>query len=408
MPRQQEIEKLVNKYAPACVEFLQNLIQTPSVNGEHNEHALAEVITSHADEIGLPSRLVATQQERPNVYVGEERQFENPESIIFVAHGDTVPIGDEKKWTYPPFGGEIHDEKIYRRGAIDCKGGIALSMCALKILQELGATDKAKALIGADEESGADSHIGIRYVLEQGLKAHGAVYTYGGCAGNELTIGHRGVLRVWVECEGELAHSGSREWQDGVKGANAIDGINRFLEKVREYGTDMATTEHEYFKGYRSVITPTLIEGGSGESLVPDSARVLLDIRTLPSQKNEDIAKDLQAIADNLATDKLRFTLQIKNNVPAALSDPSAAFVSSVKETMQGVLGYEEITFKGSGPANEAHMLISQNIPTVVGFGPTGGGFHSVDEYADKESIERSLRFLVSLALQTEYPSRGV
>lgn len=393
------METLIQKYQSECADFLRELIQTPSVNGEQNEGALATLISQRAHTLGLTLKLYEAETGRPNVYVGEADQFNNTGSTLFVAHADTVPVGDESKWTQKPFGAEVVDGKMYGRGALDCKGGIALSVYALKILQELGAGDKAKLLVGADEESGADSLIGVRHVLAQGLQARGAVYTYGGRVTDALTIGHRGVLRVWITAHGELAHSGSREWQDGTKGASSITGMMKLLARIEEYHQSIATKEHENFPGYRCVITPTLLEGGSGESLVPDRARVLLDVRTLPDQNNQQIVSDLDAILKEVESDKITFELEIKNDVPAALSNPSDPFVQTATETMRRVYGYEQISYKGSGPANEAHMLIARGIPTVVGFGPIGDGFHSRDEHAEVTSIEQSLRFLVSLAL---------
>lgn len=173
----------------------------------------------------------------------------------------------------------------------------------------------------------------------------------------------------------------------------------KLLARIEEYHRSIAIKEHENFPGYRCVITPTLLEGGSGESLVPDKARVLLDIRTLPDQNNQQIVSDLNAILKETESDKIKFELEIKNDVPVALSDSHSSFVQTATETMQHVYGYEKVSYKGSGPANEAHMLIAKGIPTVVGFGPIGDGFHSRDEYAEVSSIEQSLRFLVSLAL---------
>ena len=38
---------------------------------------------------------------------------------------DVVPVEDESQWTYPPFGGEIHEGRIWGRGASDMKGTVA-------------------------------------------------------------------------------------------------------------------------------------------------------------------------------------------------------------------------------------------------------------------------------------------
>lgn len=73
-----------------------------------------------------------------------------------------------------------------------------------------------------DEESGACSSIGVRYLLEQKLiSGTGAIYVYPGL---NVTIGHRGLLRLTIAVTGENAHTGSAEWNTRKKGANAVSG----------------------------------------------------------------------------------------------------------------------------------------------------------------------------------------
>ena len=55
---------------------------------------------------------------------------------MIAAHLDTVPIGDEKNWTVPPFGGIIKDGKIWGRGACDDKYGIATMLYILKVFKD--------------------------------------------------------------------------------------------------------------------------------------------------------------------------------------------------------------------------------------------------------------------------------
>lgn len=70
-----------------------------------------------------------------------------------LCHVDVVPEGDG--WTYDPFGAEIHDGKLYGRGAIDDKGPTIASYYALKIVKELGLklSKRVRIIIGTDEES---------------------------------------------------------------------------------------------------------------------------------------------------------------------------------------------------------------------------------------------------------------
>lgn len=378
----------------ATIDLLAELIKTPSVNGQENEGVLINKVIEICKGFKLPYQVFEKEAGRPNLYIGDPYLFAKKEGLLLVTHGDTVPIGDESRWIHDPFGAEIVDGKMYGRGALDCKGGIAIGLQVMKILRD--SEVKIKMIIGADEESGADSKFGIKYVLDQGLQAKSAIYLYGGTAKNELTIGHRGVLRVWVTCHGESAHSGSKDWQKNEKGASALEAMISFVQKALTLSYNVKS---DYFRGYTFKITPTIMNSGSGESIVPDTAKVLFDIRTMPGQNNDQIIKDLINISENISSEKISFKYEVKNNVPAALTDPNATIVDLAKKTMQKVYGFrDKIILKGSGPANESYMLINAGIPTIVGFGPEGEGFHAANEYAEIDSIKRSINFVSGIA----------
>lgn len=75
--------------------------------------------------------------------------------IGILAHLDIVPAGNESLWQYPPFAAEIHDNKIYGRGAIDDKGPLIAVYTALKILKESGIklNKRFRIIAGGDEET---------------------------------------------------------------------------------------------------------------------------------------------------------------------------------------------------------------------------------------------------------------
>ena len=71
-----------------------------------------------------------------------------------------------------------------------------------------------------DEESGACSSIGVRYLLDKKIiSGLGAIYVY---PGTNVTVGHRGLLRLAINVKGENVHTGSTEWNTRAKGANAV------------------------------------------------------------------------------------------------------------------------------------------------------------------------------------------
>jgi Gly-Xaa carboxypeptidase len=86
--------------------------------------------------------------------------------IMLTAHQDTVPIGDPSDWTEDPFGGRYDGEKVFGRGAMDCKNLLIGIMEAME-LRIIDGKDTFKRGIllafGFDEEkSGFDGakHIG--------------------------------------------------------------------------------------------------------------------------------------------------------------------------------------------------------------------------------------------------------
>jgi succinyl-diaminopimelate desuccinylase len=86
-------------------------------------------------------------------YAGHIELGEGDEYVAVLAHLDVVPVGPG--WSYLPFGAEIHDGKIYARGAQDDKGPAMAALFGLFAVAESGLPLKRKVrlIFGLDEES---------------------------------------------------------------------------------------------------------------------------------------------------------------------------------------------------------------------------------------------------------------
>ena len=73
---------------------------------------------------------------------------------------------------------------------------------------------------------------------------------------------------------------------------------------------------------------------------------------------------------------------------PAVEIDPREPLVLSLQRTAKQVLGYTPET-KVSGPGTDGWMMVKRDIPTIVGFGPDGGGEHGRGEWVDLESLRK-------------------
>ncbi len=87
-------------------------------------------------------------------YAGCVDYGEGEELLGVLAHLDVVPEGSG--WSYPPYGGEIHDGKLYGRGVVDDKGPAIITLFSLKAIKEAGLPMKRRVrlILGCDEECG--------------------------------------------------------------------------------------------------------------------------------------------------------------------------------------------------------------------------------------------------------------
>ncbi len=138
------------------IKNIQEIIAIPSVTGalaegdmpygKHVYDALNYVLQL-CDSFGFCTK-------NCNNLAGYAEIGEGEEMIGILCHLDVVPEGNG--WKYPPFGGEIHDEKIYGRGIIDDKGPAIIAIHAMKDILESGVELKKRIRIifGCQEESG--------------------------------------------------------------------------------------------------------------------------------------------------------------------------------------------------------------------------------------------------------------
>ena len=87
-------------------------------------------------------------------YCGIIDEGQGEELFGVLCHIDVVPEGEG--WIYPPYAAEIHDGKIYARGALDDKGPAIAAMYALKAVKESGYEfrRRVRIILGANEETG--------------------------------------------------------------------------------------------------------------------------------------------------------------------------------------------------------------------------------------------------------------
>lgn len=145
-------------------ELLQNLIRFNTTNPPGNEAECVNYIDRLLTAAGFETTILARDPARPNLIARLAGQGKAP-PLLLHGHIDVVTT-ENQKWQHPPFEGRISDGYIWGRGALDDKGGVAMSLAALlrakaEALRPLG--DVVLAIV-SDEERGGD--YGTKYLVE--------------------------------------------------------------------------------------------------------------------------------------------------------------------------------------------------------------------------------------------------
>jgi acetylornithine deacetylase/succinyl-diaminopimelate desuccinylase-like protein len=277
----------------------------------------------------------------------------------------------------------------------------------LAMMRDDGLLDPTSAHITlagvVDEESGASSPLGVRYLLDQGLlKAEGAIYTY---ASDIICVGHRGLLRLRLHATGQSIHSGSPAWSRGEGGVNAVTGLAAILIQLE--ALDIPAPAHPAFNGLQCTLTPgTLMRGGEFESMVPAHAEAMVDVRLMPGQSAEDVLDRIEQIIEETTAQRpgLSAAVEIKNNLPGAAIPSNHRLVEIARRYTLAITG-REWPVAGAGPANEGYMLIEAGIPTLCGFGPQGDGAHAPDEWVELASLPQTIAMYAGIIRDYLNPS---
>lgn len=161
-----------SKYIQDFCKLLQ--VNTVSVGGDFAtfRKVLEEVFPLvHARLQKVDLSLVAGERDHSNLllFKWEGANHDNP--LVLMAHQDVVPV-DETHWDYPPFGATVVDDKVYARGAIDCKNTLFCTMMAVEELlsQDFVPPQDLYLSYSPNEEiSGTGTQIVRDYFVQSGI-----------------------------------------------------------------------------------------------------------------------------------------------------------------------------------------------------------------------------------------------
>lgn len=323
------------------ITITQELIRLDTTNfGDDSgpgEAAAAEYVTSLLSEVGIESRTYESRKGRHNVVARIPGTDSAAGALAIHGHLDVVPaVGD---WIHPPFSGEIAEEMLWGRGAIDMKSGCATTLAVIREWQKLGIQPNRDLVLmfTADEEAG--SRYGAQWLVENAkaeffnvTEAVGEVGGFSYSLREDLQLyfieaAQKGI--AWLEIHGSgVAGHGSMIATDNavVRVAQAVarignhnwpirltDTVRLLLQEVSEITGVPLDEEHPeeviatlgslakiIGATVRHTANPTMISAGYKTNVIPADAHAVIDGRFLPGLQDEFMAEIRMLVGDGL------------------------------------------------------------------------------------------------------------
>ncbi len=380
----------------SAVALTQQLVRLRTVNergADRIEAPAAELVAEVMRGFGWDVTVTEVAPGRPNVVAVIEGKRPG-RTLMFEGHTDVVTEGDRAAWTFDPFSGDIVDGRLLGRGSADMKSGVAAMIHAVRAVQQLGFAGRIIVGVLVDEEElmlGATAFAGSELA---GSGIDGVIV----CEpeGGEICAIAKGAMRVRVDLVGEMAHGAMPH-----RGKNPIPALGQLLMGLRELGDQLAEGLGSHPTLGDFYLTPTVLLAGTAEQInvIPSTASVLIDVRTIPGAGHPGILHLITRLTEQIAAEAgLGSTVAMLVDRPVIDTPTDAAVVQALAAAHRDVTGDEPVFGGVPGTTDGTILARDAGLQTVV-YGPGGKWIaHQADEFVDVSDIETATRVYAAAA----------
>lgn len=326
--------------------LLQELIRVDTSNPPGHEGAIDDLLIAKLRPLGFEITVVPTPVAGKSHLIARLRGDGSRRPVLLASHADVVGV-EKDKWTVDPFGAVVRDGRIYGRGAIDFKGGIAVFARAVMQLAEnkVALGRDVIFVVEADEESAPYNTTWLAQTHWADLDCEFALNEGGWVMADDnghvryvsVSTADKSSISVILTARGTSTHSSM------PRPDNAIVALSRALTKLANYETPVQLTpatrrffatlantstppRSRYFHDLlgtdtaaairadreisrdpllhamlRNTIAPVMLNAGFRGNVIPGSADATINVRLIPGTDPNQIVRDFDRIIDDPA-----------------------------------------------------------------------------------------------------------
>ncbi|MFI7536721.1 M20/M25/M40 family metallo-hydrolase [Streptosporangium sp. NPDC049376] len=413
-----------------------DLIRIDSTNAGDNsgpgERAAAEYVAEKLAEVGLEPRILESDSRRANVVVRVEGEDPSRDALLLHGHLDVVPF-DAADWTLHPLSGEIADDCVWGRGAVDMKNMDAMILAVVRQRISEGRRPPRDVVLAftADEEAGGE--YGAQWLAAEHKDLfEGCTEAIGEVGGFSVSIddarrlylieaAEKGIAWMRLTATGRAGHGSMLNAENAVTElAEAVGRVGRYQWPVRLTRTvETFLTETSRALGFdfdpddpeatvaklgplarmigatlRNTANPTMLQAGYKANVIPQTATAHIDGRFLPGYEEEFFQTLDELLGPNVTREFVYHDVALETGFDGPLvramadalvaEDPGAL---AVPYTLSGGTDLKAFSVMGVRGFGFAPL----KLPADLDF---SGMFHGVDERVPVDSLKFGVRVL--------------
>jgi acetylornithine deacetylase/succinyl-diaminopimelate desuccinylase-like protein len=418
--------------ADEVVGLLSDLIRINTSNPTHPERPAAEWVAEKLDEVGIASTILEAAPGRASTIARIPGSNPDRPPLLIHGHLDVVPA-EASEWTVDPFAGEVKDDYVWGRGAVDMKDMDAMTLAVIREWARTGVQPERDIVLAfvSDEEAGGQE--GAHWLVDQHAdlfadctEAISEVGGYSVTVGQDLRLypiqtAEKGIGWLKLRAKGRPGHGSMIHDHNAVTElAKAVSRIGAYqfpihvTPTVRQFLDTLAETTglpidpddpepalkqlgamaRMIGASLRNTANPTMLQAGYKANVIPSSAEATIDTRFLPGYESELFDKIDELIGEHVTREFITSDISVETSFDGAVVDAMAAALRAedpngvpVPYLMSGGTDAKSFSLLGIRNFGFSPLLL----PPELDFSSL---FHGIDERVPVSALQFGVRVL--------------
>ncbi len=363
------------------VADLEKLVNIDSGTGDTAGLSKIEaILVARLKALGAEVTLVPSDKPAVgNIIVGTLKGKGSKKAMLLVHYDTVFAPGDAAK---RPF--RVEGNRGRGPGVADAKPGLLFILNAVEMLKERGFDQYQTITISfnADEEK---SSLGSSAAIKKLAADQDLVLSFEPPEKEQVIISTNGIAYVYLDVKGVSSHAGSAP----EKGRNAVMELANQLLLLKDLGDPAKGT----------TVNWTVLQSGDRVNVIPEKAAAKADMRLSVLSEIERVQQDANRLSQKKMIPETEVTVRVENRRPPFSKNANTDALVVTAQAIYHDLGktLEPVAMRFGTDAGFAYNPANAKQTVLDGMGIVGDKLHSVDEWADLDSIVPRLYLTVKL-----------